>query len=64
MENQLPQMGEVEKNLRAETRVQRVGFDTSELKAWDSGLLTFQSRALGHLSQDIAEALKALERQS
>ncbi|MBP1741503.1 MAG: hypothetical protein H6Q48_3796, partial [Deltaproteobacteria bacterium] len=39
--NSLPSTDEVEKKLAAGTRVTRVGFDTSELKAWDSGLLTF-----------------------
>ena len=39
--NPLPSADEVEKKLTAGARVERVGFDTSELKAWDSGLLTF-----------------------
>jgi phospholipid/cholesterol/gamma-HCH transport system permease protein len=39
--NRLPSADEVEKKLTAGGRVTRVGFDTSELKAWDSGLLTF-----------------------
>jgi phospholipid/cholesterol/gamma-HCH transport system permease protein len=39
--NPLPSADEVGKKLTAEPRVERVGFDTSELKAWDSGLLTF-----------------------
>jgi phospholipid/cholesterol/gamma-HCH transport system permease protein len=41
MGNRLPPVSEVEKKLRAETGVKRVRFDTSELKSWDSGLLTF-----------------------
>jgi len=41
MENQLPSVKEVEKQLTAEAHVERVGFDTSGLTAWDSGLLTF-----------------------
>jgi phospholipid/cholesterol/gamma-HCH transport system permease protein len=39
--NPLPSADEVEKKLTAGARVERVSFDTSELKAWDSGLLTF-----------------------
>jgi len=38
---QLPSVKEVEKQLTAEAHVERVGFDTSGLTAWDSGLLTF-----------------------
>jgi len=41
MEKQLPSVKEVEKQLTAEARVERVGFETSGLTAWDSGLLTF-----------------------
>ena len=36
--NPLPSADEVEKKLTAGARVKRVEFDTSELKAWDSGL--------------------------
>ena len=39
--NPLPSADEVGKKLTAGARVERVGFDTNELKAWDSGLLTF-----------------------
>jgi phospholipid/cholesterol/gamma-HCH transport system permease protein len=39
--NPLPSADEVERKLTAGAGVRRVGFDTSELKAWDSGLLTF-----------------------
>jgi len=39
--NRLPSTDEVKKGLTAGGRVERIGFDTSELKAWDSGLLTF-----------------------
>src|SRR5512136_2882233 len=39
--NPLPSADEVEKKLTAGGWVKRVGFDTSTLKAWDSGLLTF-----------------------
>jgi phospholipid/cholesterol/gamma-HCH transport system permease protein len=39
--NPLPSADEVGKKLTAGARVRRVEFDTKELKAWDSGLLTF-----------------------
>jgi phospholipid/cholesterol/gamma-HCH transport system permease protein len=39
--NPMPSPDEVGKKLTAGARVKRVGFDTSKLKAWDSGLLTF-----------------------
>ncbi len=37
----LPSVDEMERKLTTGARVGRVGFDTNELKAWDSGLLTF-----------------------
>ena len=39
--NPLPSAEEVGKKLTAGARIKRVGFDTSKLKAWDTGLLTF-----------------------
>jgi len=39
--NRLPSTDEVEKELAAKARVDRVGFDTRELKDWDTSLLTF-----------------------
>jgi phospholipid/cholesterol/gamma-HCH transport system permease protein len=50
--NPLPSAGEVEKKLTAGARVKRVGFDTSELKAWDSGLLTFLIKVKEFCSQN------------
>jgi phospholipid/cholesterol/gamma-HCH transport system permease protein len=41
IEDPLPSADEVGKKLEAAPPVQRMGFDTSELKAWDSGFLTF-----------------------
>lgn len=37
----LPSADEIEKKVKAGAQVKRLGFDTRELKAWDSGLLTF-----------------------
>ena len=50
--NALPSPDEVEKKLKAGTRLKRVGFDTSELKAWDSGLLTFLTKVKEFCSQN------------
>ncbi len=48
----LPSADEVEKKLKASARVKRVGFDTSELKAWDSSLLTFLIKVKEFCSQN------------
>ncbi len=48
----LPSADEVEKKLTVGTRAGRVGFDTSELKAWDSGLLTFLIKVKEFCSQN------------
>jgi phospholipid/cholesterol/gamma-HCH transport system permease protein len=50
--NRLPSADEVEKGLSAGVRVDRIGFDTSELKAWDSGLLTFLIKVHRFCSQN------------
>ena len=50
--NPLPLADEVEKKLTAGARVERVGFDTSGLKAWDSGLLTFLIKVKEFCSQN------------
>ena len=50
--NPLPSADEVGKQLTAGARVNRVGFDTRELKAWDSGLLTFLIKVKEFCSQN------------
>jgi phospholipid/cholesterol/gamma-HCH transport system permease protein len=50
--NPLPSADEVERKLTAGAGVRRVGFDTSELKAWDSGLLTFLTKVKEFCSQN------------
>ncbi len=47
----LPSPDEIEKKLAADTRVKGVGFNSSELKGWDSGLLTFLIKVKGFCSQ-------------
>lgn len=39
--NRLPSADELEKQLTAGSQIERVGFDTRELKGWDTSLLTF-----------------------
>ncbi len=50
--NPLPSADEVERKLTAGAGVRRVGFDTRELKAWDSGLLTFLIKVREFCSQN------------
>jgi phospholipid/cholesterol/gamma-HCH transport system permease protein len=50
--NPLPSADEVGKKLVAGARVKRLGFDTSELNAWDSGLLTFLIKVKGFCSEN------------
>ena len=37
----MPSIAELEKQLKSEPRVQKITFDTSQIAAWDSSLLTF-----------------------
>ena len=37
----IPSIGEIEKQLKSEPRVQKISFDTSQIAGWDSSLLTF-----------------------
>lgn len=50
--NRLPSADEVKKQLTAGPRVKNMGFDTSGLKDWDSGLLTFLIRIKEYCSQN------------
>jgi phospholipid/cholesterol/gamma-HCH transport system permease protein len=50
--NPMPSVEDVVKRLTQGSRVKRVGFDTSELKAWDSGLLTFLIKVREFCSQN------------
>ncbi len=50
--NPLPSADEVGKKLAAGAQVKRMGFDASELKAWDSGLLTFLIKVRGLCSEN------------
>jgi phospholipid/cholesterol/gamma-HCH transport system permease protein len=44
--NELPSIGELEKEVESGTPVKYVTFDTESLKEWDSGLLTFLIKAV------------------
>ena len=37
----MPSIAELEKQLKSEPRVQKIAFDTSQIAGWDSSLLTF-----------------------
>jgi phospholipid/cholesterol/gamma-HCH transport system permease protein len=50
--NPLPSAEEVGRRLTAGAQIKRVGFDTSKLKAWDSGLLTFLIKVKESCSQN------------
>ena len=50
--NPMPSVEDVVKRLTQGSRVKRVGFDTSELKAWDSGFLTFLIKVREFCSQN------------
>src|SRR5438034_11195576 len=41
LEDEFPALTDVEQALEAAPRAQRMTFDTTELTAWDSGLVTF-----------------------
>ena len=41
IQDELPSAAEVERQAKSGPRVQRIAFDTREITAWDSGLLTF-----------------------
>jgi phospholipid/cholesterol/gamma-HCH transport system permease protein len=41
LQDEVPALTDVEQQIEATPRVQRMIFDTSELTAWDSALLTF-----------------------
>jgi phospholipid/cholesterol/gamma-HCH transport system permease protein len=48
--NVIPSADEVRKQLESSPKVKRISFDTNELKAWDSGLLTFLVKVIKHCS--------------
>src|SRR5512144_1859862 len=51
METGRPPVDSVEQALAAEPPPRQVSFDTAQLKAWDSGLLTFLSRVVEHCTE-------------
>jgi phospholipid/cholesterol/gamma-HCH transport system permease protein len=48
---EIPSPVEVEKELESEPKVERLSFDTRELKGWDSGLLTFLIKVIDQCSR-------------
>jgi phospholipid/cholesterol/gamma-HCH transport system permease protein len=48
---ELPSANELLKELESRPGIQRVAFDASNLTGWDSGLLTFLTKAIDHCNQ-------------
>ncbi len=46
MQDGLPSATEVEKQVESGSRVRRIAFDTRDITAWDSGLLTFLTKVI------------------
>jgi phospholipid/cholesterol/gamma-HCH transport system permease protein len=55
MQNRLPSASEVEQQIASGPRVRRVAFDTQDITAWDSGLLTFLVKIRSQNSQSQIE---------
>src|SRR5215813_434593 len=58
LRNHLPRASEIIGQLAPASGVRRLRFDTTQLEAWDTGLLTF----LRHLVEESANANVALDR--
>src|SRR5688500_17250170 len=41
IQDEVPTLGDVEREIETTPRVQRIRFETTALRAWDSGLVTF-----------------------
>jgi phospholipid/cholesterol/gamma-HCH transport system permease protein len=50
--NRLPSADEIEQQLKARGRVKSIGFEASDLREWDSSLLTFLVRIKDYCSQN------------
>ena len=55
LECELPAITTIEKEITAEPKVVRVGFDTSAIIRWDSGLLTFLIKVIDHCQSNEVE---------
>lgn len=51
MQDRLPSATEVQKQVKLNPRVRRIAFETQEIAAWDSGLLTFLSKLVNQSAQ-------------
>ena len=56
--NKLPSVDDMLEQAEAGSRVQRITFDTKDLTAWDSGLLTFLIKVINHCSRNNIHAEK------
>ena len=51
LQDDLPSANEVQKQVKSNPRVRRIAFETQEITAWDSGLLTFLTRLVNQSAQ-------------
>ena len=51
MQDRLPSATEVQKQVKLNPRVRRIAFETQEIAAWDSGLLTFLTKLVNQSAQ-------------
>ena len=56
MQTSLPSADEVSNQIEVDPKVERLAFDAAALTAWDSGLLTFLLKILGHCAERGIEA--------
>ncbi len=51
LQDDLPSANEVRKQVKSNPRVRRIAFETQEITAWDSGLLTFLTKLVNQSAQ-------------
>jgi phospholipid/cholesterol/gamma-HCH transport system permease protein len=51
LQDDLPSANEVQKQVKSNPRVRRIAFETQEITAWDSGLLTFLTKLVNQSAQ-------------
>ncbi len=51
IEDGLPSINQIQKETNSQPQIRRITFDTEEITAWDSGLLTFLTRVVDQSTQ-------------
>ncbi|MFQ5992826.1 MAG: ABC transporter permease [Nitrospiraceae bacterium] len=59
MQDGLPSVGEVQKQVQTAPQLRRIAFDMKEVSAWDSGLLTFLKKVIDESGQHKVEIDRA-----